>query len=369
MNMLNLNFFGEKASIKIPESIESLRKAIQEKYFFSPSEVKDIALFYIKDFSKKIVESEEDLRFFLKQKLNELILDIKQDSQLFKQKELEMKKERMNYLSTELQKRKAEYEAKSKKIAAEKAKLEKEYEEAKKKLIKKKKEEEETKKLYASTYKKMSQELKKLKEECKAQEPKKVEKKVKVEKPKVDPIHDYAANLARYRKELGVQNKPVHYGVICDGCGANPIVGVRYKCAICGDFDFCEGCEEMNVNAHKHPFIKITDPKCKPIPHHHHHPQNIIHDYQANLKRCQAEFPKTGKPIHYGVACDGCGISPIVGVRYKCAVCQNFDFCEGCEEMNVNAHQHPFIKITDPKFKPSIIRCMINDRMPIYQKK
>lgn len=35
---------------------------------------------------------------------------------------------------------------------------------------------------------------------------------------------------------------------------------------------------------------------------------------------------------HPNVACDGCSISPITGVRYKCSVCNNFDYCELCEE-------------------------------------
>ena len=37
---------------------------------------------------------------------------------------------------------------------------------------------------------------------------------------------------------------------------------------------------------------------------------------------------------HTNVACDGCDMSPIVGVRYKCIVCKNFDYCEVCEEKN-----------------------------------
>lgn len=46
---------------------------------------------------------------------------------------------------------------------------------------------------------------------------------------------------------------------------------------------------------------------------------------------------------HTGVVCDGCGMAPIVGVRYKCSVCPNFDFCRGCEESK--DHEHAFLKI------------------------
>lgn len=52
---------------------------------------------------------------------------------------------------------------------------------------------------------------------------------------------------------------------------------------------------------------------------------------------------------HYGVTCDGCSVSPIVGIRYKCTVCHDFDYCETCEEKNSETHNHSFIKIKNPQ--------------------
>ena len=37
-----------------------------------------------------------------------------------------------------------------------------------------------------------------------------------------------------------------------------PIVGVRYKCRICDDFDFCENC--FKTKKHRHPFSRIAEP-------------------------------------------------------------------------------------------------------------
>jgi len=54
----------------------------------------------------------------------------------------------------------------------------------------------------------------------------------------------------------------------------------------------------------------------------------------------------SSQKVHQGVACDGCGVKPIVGVRYKCTACDNFDFCEKCEA-SVD-HPHAFLKIKDP---------------------
>jgi hypothetical protein len=55
------------------------------------------------------------------------------------------------------------------------------------------------------------------------------------------------------REETG-QSKVVHSRFTCDGCGVHPIVGVRYNCTVCHDFDFCENCEAQTE--HAHPFIK-----------------------------------------------------------------------------------------------------------------
>jgi len=50
-------------------------------------------------------------------------------------------------------------------------------------------------------------------------------------------------------------NKVVHYGISCNGCKALPIVGYRYKCTVCPDFDYCEECE--STRDHPHDFIKM----------------------------------------------------------------------------------------------------------------
>ena len=51
----------------------------------------------------------------------------------------------------------------------------------------------------------------------------------------------------------------VHKGFICDGCDKGPITGIRYKCVICEDFDFCENCE--STKEHEHALLKIKRPE------------------------------------------------------------------------------------------------------------
>jgi hypothetical protein len=59
------------------------------------------------------------------------------------------------------------------------------------------------------------------------------------------------------RVELSGSNV-VHPHVRCDGCNASPITGIRYKCSVCEDFDFCETCEANRP--HDHAFLKIKNP-------------------------------------------------------------------------------------------------------------
>ena len=53
----------------------------------------------------------------------------------------------------------------------------------------------------------------------------------------------------------------IHTGIKCNLCGKKPIIGIRYKCSKCEDFNLCEECEEKNYRRkiHKHYFIILRD--------------------------------------------------------------------------------------------------------------
>jgi hypothetical protein len=48
------------------------------------------------------------------------------------------------------------------------------------------------------------------------------------------------------------------------------------------------------------------------------------------------------KVIHRNIECNQCKVLPIIGIRYKCSSCNNYNLCEKCE---INSkHEHLFLK-------------------------
>ena len=64
----------------------------------------------------------------------------------------------------------------------------------------------------------------------------------------------------------------------------------------------------------------------------------------------------SNKIMHFGVKCDQCGKYPIIGCRYKCSVCPNFDYCEECEKKYSHIHNHAFFKISNPSMRDLIFK-------------
>ena len=134
--------------------------------------------------------------------------------------------------------------------------------------------------------------------------------------------------LLRAAPKVEKKQKPeIHYNVICDGCKVTPLRGNRYKCKVCKDFDFCENCYKINKESHGHDFRVIEHPHCR---------NRLGH---PNKKYCQRGI------VHSKVMCDGCGMLPITGWRYKCSICDDYNLCENCEERIGRKHDHPFIKL------------------------
>jgi next-to-BRCA1 protein 1 len=121
----------------------------------------------------------------------------------------------------------------------------------------------------------------------------------------------------------------VRHSAVCDGCDKF-IYGVRHKCLNCPDWDYCSACVKNAKYIHpRHRFLPIYEPLAEPL--------------------------NSGNR-HYGIWCDGplCkdkeNAAYIDGIRYKCAVCHDTDFCQNCEAhpSNRHNHTHPLIKFKTP---------------------
>lgn len=148
----------------------------------------------------------------------------------------------------------------------------------------------------------------------------------------VDP--DAVANV-RLIRSLCEQEHGLKHEAVCDRCDVQ-IVGVRYKCLACPDFDYCSACFQNADEDHPgHRFAPIYE----------------------QLKMLNAK-----KEQHRGIYCDGpiCASrarkSYIRGDRYKCAICRDTDFCANCEALPNNPHNktHPLIKLRTPVRQLSI---------------
>lgn len=88
--------------------------------------------------------------------------------------------------------------------------------------------------------------------------------------------------------------------VVCDHCGASNFSGSRFKCnhEDCVDYDLCSTCFDnaSTFHARDHLFHMLTN-------------ENQLHSQ---------------------IWCDNCGRSSLVGSRYKCVDCPDFDLCQKC---------------------------------------
>jgi hypothetical protein len=56
--------------------------------------------------------------------------------------------------------------------------------------------------------------------------------------------------LSRLHRELISSNS--FKGVVCDGCNAAEFSDIRYKCAVCPDYDLCKACYNGKKETSKH---------------------------------------------------------------------------------------------------------------------
>ncbi|KAI5855111.1 EF-hand [Durotheca rogersii] len=66
------------------------------------------------------------------------------------------------------------------------------------------------------------------------------------------------------------------------------------------------------------------------------------------LFRVSEDNARRNAYVHRGCQCNGCGMVPIRGIRYRCANCADFDLCEVCESQGLHNKTHVFYKVKVP---------------------
>jgi len=71
------------------------------------------------------------------------------------------------------------------------------------------------------------------------------------------------AGCCPFKQQQQQNGEVVHYGFACDGCNQYPLVGVRYRCEQCADFDFCAKCHQKGEHDKTHTFKTIAESEKK----------------------------------------------------------------------------------------------------------
>jgi len=82
---------------------------------------------------------------------------------------------------------------------------------------------------------------------------------------------------------------------------------------------------------------------------------------KAKTEKKKKKEPELPKAVHSHIICDGCNVGPIVGIRYKCSICDDFDYCDKCEEQYKSTHLHPFLKIRTADLSPRELSCKLSN--------
>lgn len=99
-------------------------------------------------------------------------------------------------------------------------------------------------------------------------------------------------------------------------CRDNELKGWRWKCAMCSDYDLCTSCVMRTKHDCTHVFVSSVPPGGQEVP-----------QYLCGMPSLHC----TAQPgsAHENVSCRACD-GQVVGLRFKCAVCENYDLCECC---------------------------------------
>ena len=143
----------------------------------------------------------------------------------------------------------------------------------------------------------------------------------------------FDSNSTHQTNSFSLNRNVLHDDISCDGCGKIPIVGIRYKCSTCANYDLCSVCmDKYDYES----FVETTHP----IGH-------IFYRIAKQIPVNRAPAFSNRSILNHHVPCDGCKVSEIIGYRYFCTICTT-SFCELCDQNGVHQFDHNMLKIGQP---------------------
>ncbi|KAL3205114.1 hypothetical protein MRX96_040914 [Rhipicephalus microplus] len=116
-------------------------------------------------------------------------------------------------------------------------------------------------------------------------------------------------------------------------CCRKHLPGVRWQCAVCSDYNLCTDCYASNKHRLDHGFLRFDSPRGTGI--------------KVSPRQQSAQTSSAGAR-HTGVNCDACGEQGILGTRWKCQLCRNYDLCTVCYNGGRHEQEHAFLRILRP---------------------
>ncbi|ODM92655.1 E3 ubiquitin-protein ligase SIAH1 [Orchesella cincta] len=144
-------------------------------------------------------------------------------------------------------------------------------------------------------------------------------------------------------------NTAVSHNACCDECSENPILGKRYKCLQCVDFDLCDICMQAGTHAH-HIFAVVGTAQQSRL-----FRESFTRIRVTNNENTPVRPTRNRATIFHGIGCDGCEKKPIVGKQYKCLQCDDYDLCDECMEGG-NHSLHIFAVLTTQQERERLMR-------------
>ncbi len=268
-------------------------------------------------------------------------------------KKEELLREKLKEVQEKIEKEKAKIEEKKQKLAEKRAKKESkesdqlsseksdEVKEEKPKKCKSKSKEKRKEKLAKKETKETEQIPSEKPDEVKEEKPKKCKGKCKEKcKEKIEKIEKIKEKLNKCRAKREKK---------CETTDENQLVHSDFSMALSKVI-------QENMESAKEDILKKTLKEAN----------KIFEKLQKKNMSVNSSMFSNSNSIHSYVTCDGCGVKPIVGNRYKCTICNDFDYCELCEEKFSTNHPHPFLKIRKPENAPIKILCAIRDDVPEF---